>query len=158
VNKAIEGIHHSEAIPSARREDRRIYSLSCSKENLKNLLANIEHVWPELDSATLSVNTGVFGEKVVVETVTTEQVEKIIEQDNPSKRIEIAKDFAALNHMTSHLPDRAIATAIEGQNNNLVHQWQAPKPSLAEREDPTPKTPDQPEEKDTVHLTIVVSW
>lgn len=158
VNKAIEGIHHSEAIPSARREDRRIYSLSCSKENLKNLLVNIEHVWPELDSATLSVNTGVFGEKVIVETVTTEQVAKIVEQDNPGKRIEIARDFAGLNHMVSHLPDRAIAIAIEGQNKNLTHQWQVFKPSLAEREEPAPKTPNQPEDKDTVHLTIIVSW
>lgn len=158
VNKAIEGIHHSEAISSARREDRRIYSLSCSKENLKNLLANIEHVWPELDSATLSVNTGVFGEKVVVETVTTEQVGKIVEQDNPGKRIEMARDFAVLNYMDSHLADRAIANAIEGQNKNLDHQLQLIKPSLAQREDPTPQTPDQPEEKDTVHLTIIVSW
>jgi hypothetical protein len=158
VNKAIESIHHSEAIPTARREDRRIYSLSCSKENLKNLLASIEHMWPELDSATLSVNTGVFGEKIVVETVTTEQIEKIVEQDNPGKRIEIARDFAVLNHMDSHLTDRAIANAIEGQNKNLTHQLQVIKPSLARREDPAPRTPDQLEEKDTVHLTIIVSW
>jgi len=158
VNKAIEGIHHAEAIPSARREDKRIYSLSCSKKNLKDLLADIEHVWPELDSATLSVNTGVFGEKIVVQTVTTEQVVKIVEQDNPGKRIEITRDFAVLNHMESHLTDRAIVSAIEGQNSNLTHQWQAPKPSLAQRENVAPQTPSQPEDKDTVHLTIIVSW
>ncbi|MBN2313122.1 MAG: hypothetical protein JXM79_04290 [Sedimentisphaerales bacterium] len=158
VNKALEGIHHSEAILSARREDRRIYSLSCSKEDLKSLLANIEHVWPELDSATLSVNTGVFGEKIVVETVTTEQVSKIIEQDNPGKRIEIAKDFAVLNHLDSNLMDRAIANAIEGQSKNLTHPWQMYKPSLAEREDPTPKTLSQHEDKDTIYLTIILSW
>lgn len=158
VNKAIESINLSEVISPAHRQDRRIYTLNCSKEDVKSLLANLEPVWPMLDSATLSVNTEVFGEKVVIETVTTEQVAKIVEQDHPGKRIEIARDFAALNNMASLLPGRAIATAIDGQNKDSIHPWRAPKPALAEREKPAGKSPSQPENKETVHLTIVVSW
>lgn len=158
VNKAIENIHPSEAISPARRQERRIYTLSCSKEDMKSLLADLEPMWPVLDSATLAVNTEVLGQQVVVETVTTEQVVKIIEQDHPGKRIEMARDFAALNNMASLLPGRAIATVIEGQNEDLIHQWRAPRPILTKREDPARKTPSQPENKETVHLTIVVSW
>jgi anti-sigma-K factor RskA len=158
VNKAIESIHHSEAIGPARRQERRIYTLSCSKEEMKSLLTDLESMWPMLDSATLSVNTEVFGERIVVDTVTTGQVAKIVEQDHPGKRIEMARDFAALNNMALLLPGRAIATAIEGQNEDLIHQWRAPKPSLAGPEDPIEKTLSQPKGKETVHLTIVVSW
>ena len=158
VNKAIEGIHRLEAIRPARRQDRRIYMLSCSKEELTSLLADLEPVWSVLDSATLCVNTNVFGERVLVETVTTEQMAKIVEQEHPGKRIEMARDFAALNRMASLLPGKAIATAIKGQEDYLVHPWRVPKPSLAEREDPIGKTPGQTEDQQTVHLTIVVGW
>ncbi|MFC1634350.1 anti-sigma factor family protein [Planctomycetota bacterium] len=158
VNKAIESIHLSEAINPARRQDRRIYTLSCCKEELMSLLADLEPMWPVLDSATLSVNTEVFGKQIVVKTVTTEQVAKIIEQDHPGKRVEMAKDFAALNNMASLLPGRAIATAIEGQNEDMIHQWRAPRPILTKPEDPARKTPSQSQDKDKVHLTIVVSW
>jgi len=158
VNKAIEGIDLSETISPARRQDRRIYTLSCSKEDLKSLLSELEPMWPVLDSATLSVNTEVFGEQVVVETVTTEQVAQIAEQNNPVKRTEMARDFAALNNMALLLPGRAVATAIEGQNDYPIHEWRVPKPALAKREEPVRKTPSQPEDKEKVHLTIVVSW
>ena len=158
VNKALEDIHLSEAIKPASRQERRIYTLSCSKADARSLLADLEPVWPELDSATLRVNTDVFGERIVVEAVTTEQVAKIIEQDHSGKRIEMARELAALNHMDSLLPDRAIANAIEGQNDDTIPRWQAPKPILTEPEDPIVKKSTQPEDKETVHLTIVVSW
>ncbi len=157
VNKAIENIHHSEAITPVRRQERRIYTLSCSKEDIKSLLANLEPMWPVLDTATLSVNTDVFGERITVEAVTTEQIATIIDQDYLDKRIETARDFSALNNITLLLPDRAIATAIEGQNKDLIHQLQVPKPALAQREAPVVKTSSQQEDKDTVHLTILVS-
>ena len=158
VNRAIEDINLSQAISPARRQDRRVYSLSCSREDLKSLLADLEHVWPELDSARLSVNTEVFGEQIVVDAVTTEQITQIVDQNDLGRCIEIAKDFAALNDMAALLPGRAIASAIEGQSKNLMHPLRVPKPALAEREDPTGRSPSQPEDKETVHLTIVVSW
>jgi hypothetical protein len=158
INKAIEGIDLSEAISPSRRQERRIYTLSCSKEDLKLLLSELESVWPALDSATLAVNTEVFGEQVIVKTVTPEQVERIVEQDNPVKRIEMAKDFAALNTMALLMPGQAVATAIEGQNDYSIHEWRVPKPALAKPEEPVRKTPSQSEDKEKVHLTIVVSW
>ena len=158
VSKAIEGIHHSEAISPARRQERRIYTLSCSKEQMRSLLADLESIWPALDSATLSVNTEIFGEQVVIKTITTDQLATIIEQDHPAKRIEIARDFAALNNMALLLPGRAVANALEGQNEGLIHEWQVLKPALTEREEPIAEAPSKQEDKDTVHLTIVVSW
>ena len=158
VNKAIESIDLSEAIRPTRRQDRRVYTLSCSKDDLKSLLSELEPAWPALDAATLSVNTEVFGEQVVVKTVTTEQVAQIVEQDNPVKRTEMARDFAALNNMALLLPGKAVTTAIEGQNDYPIHEWRVPKPALAKREEPLRKTPSEPEDKEKVHLTIVVSW
>jgi hypothetical protein len=125
---------------------------------MKSLLADLEPMWPILDSATLFVNTEVFGEQVVVKTVTTDQVAEIVEQDHPNKRIEMARDFAALNNMASLLPGRAVATAIEGRNEDLIHPWRAPRPILTKPEDPARKTPSQSQDKEKIHLTIVVSW
>jgi len=45
VQKAIEGIHRFETIRPERREDRRIYTLSCRQEELKSLLTDLEPVW-----------------------------------------------------------------------------------------------------------------
>lgn len=154
VNRTMEDRGLSDSVSPERRQDRRIYSLSCSRKDFNSLLADLEHIWPKLYSATLSVNTEVFGEQVVVDAVTTQQIAQIAEQNNIERRIELAKDFAALNNMAERLPGREILAAIEGGNRSLIT---IPKPALT-GDRGTIRKPMGQVDKETVHLTIIVNW
>lgn len=157
INRAIEDNGLSNSISPARRQNRRIYSLSCSREGLNLLLADMEDIWAELDSAALFVDTEEFGRQVAVEAVTTEQITEIVTQDSSEKRIELAQDFTALNNMAEHLPGREIIAAIDNGSRNLISQLRVPKPFLTERE-AIRKPADQAEDRETVHLTIILDW
>ncbi|MHC4751097.1 MAG: anti-sigma factor family protein [Planctomycetota bacterium] len=159
INRAIEDNGLSDSISPAVRQDRRIYPLSCTREGLNLLLADLGDIWTELDSATLFVDTEVFGRQVVVDAVTTEQIAEIVDQEGSDRRIELAKDFAALNNIAEHLPGREILSAMEGGNRNLISQLRVPKPLLTTGERKTISKPtDQMENKETVRLTIIVDW
>ncbi len=154
VNRAIEDRGLSDTI----RQDRYIYSLSCNMKEFNALLADLEMIWPQLDAATLFVNTEIFGRPVAVNNVTTGQIARIAGQDNPQKRIEVAKDFDAVNTLVARLPGREIASAIEGQNNSLVREWRVPKPVLTSPSRETAGRPsNQTQEQETIRLTIVVN-
>ena len=73
IKSAIDDNGLSASINPERRQGRRIYSLSCSREGLNSLLADLDNIWSELDSATLFVNTEDFGVQTVVDAVTIEQ-------------------------------------------------------------------------------------
>jgi hypothetical protein len=141
-----------------RRQGRRVYSLNCSREDLNSLLVDLGSIWSKLDSATLFVNTEVFGVQTVVDAVTTKQIEEIAGQDDSQRRIELAKDFAVLNSMAEHMPDKEIRIAIEAGKPDLTEQWQVSKPLLTERQKPVNKQADQIQEKQNVHLTIILDW
>lgn len=141
-----------------RRQSRRIYSLSCTREGLNSLLADLDDIWSQFDSATLFVNTEVFGVQTVVDAVTIEQIAEIADQVSPERRIELAKDFAVLNNMAENLPDKEIRAAIEAGNSNLTQQWRISKPVLTSTQKAVKKPVDQAQEKQTVRLTIILDW
>ena len=123
------------------------------------LLADMEDIWTELDSAALFVDTEEFGRQVTVEAVTTEQITEIIAQDSSENRIELAKDFTALNNMAEHLPGKEIIAAIDNGSRNLINQLRVSKPFLTGGEREAIRKPaDQAEDKETVHLTIILDW
>jgi len=157
IKSAIDDNGLSASISPERRQSRRVYSLSCTKEGLNSLLTDLDSIWPELDSATLFVNTGEFGIQTVVEAVTTKQISEIIGQDNPEKRIELAKNFSILNNIAEHLPDKEIRAAIEAGDSNLTKQWRMLKPVLTSKKT-VAKPADQAQEKQNVHLTIILDW
>lgn len=113
IKSAIDDNGLSASINPERRQGRRIYSLSCTREGLNLLLADLDNIWSELDSATLFVNTEIFGTQTVVDAVTIEQIAEIANQDSPEQRIKLAKDFGVLNNIAEHLPDKEIRAAIE---------------------------------------------
>ncbi|MHC4437066.1 MAG: anti-sigma factor family protein, partial [Planctomycetota bacterium] len=71
IKSAIDDNGLSASIIPEARQSRCVYSLSCSRECLNLLLADLDNIWPKLDSATLFVNTEVFGVQTVVDAVTT---------------------------------------------------------------------------------------
>jgi len=158
IKSAIDDIGLSASTNPERRQGRCIYSLSCTREGLKALLADLDNIWTELDSATLFVNTENFGTQTVVDAVTTKQIAEIANQVIPERRIELAKDFAVLNNMAENLPDKEIRAAIEAGGSSLIQQWRILKPVLTSSQKAVKKPADQVQEKQTIHLTIILDW
>ena len=154
INRAIEDNGLSGSISPARQQDKSVYSLRCSQDGLNLLLADLDSIWEKFDSATLSVETEAFGRQVVVEAVTAEQIAEIVNQDSLQRRTEVARDFALLNDTAERLPGREILAAIDGRSRNLIT---IPKPVLTSSQRTTKKQAGQAEDKQKVHLVIVVA-
>jgi len=153
INRAIEDNGLLEKVAVKAEADKSIYALTCSRQALNLLLADLEAIWKRFDSATLFVETGVFDGQVVVEDVTTEQIADIANQGNFDKRIEVAKDFALLNRTAKLLPGREILAAIDDSGPDLLT---IPKPVLTSSEKKIKKPAGQTKDEKEVHLTIVV--
>ena len=158
IKSAIDDNGLSASISPERRQGRRIYSLSCTREGLNSLLADLDDIWSQLDSATLFVNTEIFGVQTVVDAVTIEQIAEIADQVSPERRIELAKDFAVLNNIAEHLPDKEIRAAIEAGDSILTQQWRILKPVLTGKQKAINKPADQVQDKQKVRLTIILDW
>ena len=155
INRAIEeNIPSDEWIASDQSEIREPHALTCSSESFNLLLAQLEDIWDKLDSATLFVDTEVFSRKVVVEAVTAEQIAGIVNQDDSTRRIEVARDFAVLNNIAEHLPGREILTAIDNTTVSLISP---PKPVITSNDKSTTKVASRTGADKNIHLTITVT-
>lgn len=157
IKSAIDDNGLSASISPERRQSRRVYRVNCTKEGLNSLLTDLDDIWSEINSATLFVNTENFGTQAVVEAVTAKQISEIAGQDNPEKRIELAKDFAVVNSINENLPDKEIRVAIESGNSTLTKDWRMTKPVLTS-EKPITKPVGQAQDKQTINLTIILDW
>jgi len=158
IKSAIDDNGISATINPERRQGRRIYSLSCTRAGLNSLLVDLDNIWSKLNSATLFVNTEVFGVQTVVDAVTTKQIAELAGQNDHERRIELAKDFAVMNNIAENMPDKEIQVAIEAGKPDLTEQWRVLKPLLTERPKSVKKPADQMQEKQDVRLTIILDW
>ena len=152
VTRTIEDNGYTDFLDPMQDTNRRIYFISCSKEGLNRLLADLDNIWDKLDSATLYVKTDDLSKQVAVNTVTAKQVAEIADQNSTDKSIEVAKDYSVLNSVAKEFPGRNIFSAIEDRTNNLM---KINKPSLTEKIIEKPEIQDNGEK--TIHLTIIVS-
>jgi hypothetical protein len=155
VNRTIEENELSDSTNVAQLHENGIYYIRCSRQGLDSLLTELDDIWSKLDSATLLIDSEVFGKPVVVDAVTPEQIAEIARQNNLEKRIETAKSFAVLNNMTEQLPGKGILAAIEGQNDALMA---IPKPVLTGNSKRTRKPTNSEEDGRLIRMTITVSW
>ena len=153
INRAIEDNGLLEKVSSKAGEDKSVYSLSCSRQGLNLLLADLQDIWARFDSATLFVETEAIYEQVVVDGVSVEQVIEIVNQSDFEKRIRVAKDFAALSSMDELLPGRQVFAAIDDRKGDLIT---IPKPVLTSSEKTGKKLTSRPEDEKKVTLSIVV--
>jgi len=154
INRAIEdNIPSDEWIASDQSNVKEPHALICSSESFNLLLAELGNIWDKLDSAALLVDTDVFGEQVVVDAVTAEQISGIVNQDDSKRRLEVAKNFAVLNNMAERLPGREILTAVDDTTVVLITP---PKPVLTSNQKTVKKSPTRTEENKNIHLTITV--
>jgi len=155
INRAIEdNIPSDEWIASDQSNVKEPHALVCSRESFNLLLAELGNIWNKLDSATLFVDTEVFGEQIIVDAVTTRQIAGIVNQNDSKRRVELAKDFAVLNNIAEHLPGREILTAIDDTTVVLITP---PKPVLTSNQKTIKKSTTRTEANKNVHLTIMVT-
>jgi len=154
INRTIEENDLSDSIGDVREANKRIHYVRCSREGLNALLADLQSVWPNLDSATMRVDTEVFGRQVTINAITTEQIGEIVDQDSYEKRVELAKDFGVLNSMAERMPGAEILAVIEGEGLSLPIM---PKPFITGPESSNAKAPSETEDEKTVRLTIIIS-
>lgn len=157
IGTAIDENGLADSAGPVRRQDRRVYSVNCTRKEFDSLLANMETIWPDLDAATLFVDTQVFGQEVAVSNVTTGQIAQIAGQTDPAAREQVAKDIDARNSMVANIPGREILAAIQDSGKSLVREL-VPRPVETGKMDVSQKSPGRAEEQKTVHLTIVVNW
>jgi hypothetical protein len=154
INRAIEdNVPSDEWIASDQSNVKEPHALICSSESFNLLLAELGNIWDKLDSANFFVDTEVFGEQVVVDAVTVEQISGIVNQDDSKRRMEVAKDFAVLNNMAELLPGTRVLTAIDDTTVGLITP---PKPVLTWNQKTEKKSPAGTKENKNIHLTITV--
>ena len=82
IKRAIEDNALKYTSPGS-RGDKTVYALSCSREGLNLLLADLENIWERFDSATLFVETKTPGKEVVVDGVSAKQIADLITPQKP---------------------------------------------------------------------------
>jgi len=83
INRAIEDNGLSDCVSLESRGNRRVYSITCSREDLNLLLADLANIWERFDSSTLFVEAKSPGKQVVVNGVSAEQISKLITIPKP---------------------------------------------------------------------------
>jgi hypothetical protein len=154
INRAIHDSGLSNCLAPETRADKGVYTLSCGRESAKLLLANLRNIWDRLDSAALVVEAERFGQQVVVDSVTVEQVGEIVGEDSLEGRVEAAKDFAASNRIAELMPGQEILVALEKKSGDFDAILEPILTSAAKGdEEPAARV----EGKQEVHLTIILA-
>jgi hypothetical protein len=154
INRAFEDNGLVDFVSRSGEAGKSVYTLSCGREGLRLLLADLEDVWGRFDSATLFVETEQFGREVAVRAVTPEQIEEIVSGANFEERIKTAKDFAVSNSIAEIMPGKEVWAAIDAGSRESIS---IPKPVLTSPEKPAEKRIPETGGKEQVHLTIVLA-
>jgi len=83
INRAIEDNELSDSVILKRNGNKRVYSITCGREDLNLLLADLANIWERFDSSTLFVEAKPPGKQVVVDGVSAEQIAKLITIPKP---------------------------------------------------------------------------
>ncbi|MFA5252425.1 MAG: hypothetical protein WC454_07560 [Phycisphaerae bacterium] len=154
LNKAIEfNIPSEQQTPASPDKLKDSHVLTCSRQNLKSLLDELETVWDKFDSATLLIETDQPQGQIVVSAVAPEQIIEISEQKDSQTQIKTAKFFAAMNNMAEFTPGKEIQVAIDDSAPRLMT---IPKPVLTSNEKMAAKPSALTEDSQNINLTITV--
>jgi hypothetical protein len=108
IDRAVAENGFVECTGIERLAERTTYVLTCGHSGLNRLLERLEKNWARLDSATLFVETDLFGRPVVVDAVTTDQIAEVTTQTTSQDTVRVAKDLALLNSLTEQLRAGAV--------------------------------------------------
>ena len=130
----------------------RQYTLSCPAKDVTPLLTDLQQLRPKLNSATLTVEAE--EKAVIVNNVTVEQLNQIINQPDLEKNVQTAKIFAALNNMTELLPGRDLLEAAGQNQPDLIT---VPRPLLTSGEKMSKKQTIEAADTKNIYLTSIVT-
>ena len=154
IRRAIERNNLSENVSQSRSKGKNTYAVSCSRQDLSFLLADLRSVWNSVDSATLFIENQNLAESVVVDAVTTRQIEEIANLDNIEERVALTKNFAVANTLP---PETVLASADTEKTDLQAIPKTIPKPRLTSGHERTTETANDTENQTPVNLTIVVT-
>jgi hypothetical protein len=154
INSAIERNGLSGYLAPETGADKGIYTFSCDRESMKRLLADLRNIWNGLDSAALVVETDRFGQQVVVDAVTVEQIGELVNKDSLEERVKAANAFAVSNRIAELMPGQEILVALEKKSGDFDAILEPILTSAAKgAKEPAAKV----EGKEEVHLTIALT-
>lgn len=154
INRSIENNGLSDYVSSRPEEQSvRRYSLVCSSEDMKILLADLGTIWQKFSSARLTVDAEESGRGVVIDDVSAEQIGEIVTRDSTKSYVDKARYFAVTNRMEELLPGKDVMAAIDEWKSDLI---EIPKPVLTSSE-PLKKQTQQTQAEELLYLTIIVS-
>jgi hypothetical protein len=155
LNKAIElNVPSGERASAGPDKLKESHVLTCSRQNLRTLLDDLDTIWDKFDSATLFVDTGWPEGQLIIDAVTPEQIIEIARQDDFQTQVKTAKFFAAMNNIAERTPGKEVLVAIDNSTPRLMT---IPKPVLTSSEKPVTKAAGEPKAEQKVLLTIVVT-
>ena len=154
ISRAVEDKGISECEVAKSNAGGTIHIVSCNRDTLKSLAADLESIWEKFDSAALSVQTDHL-DKVAIGSINARQIAEVVNQDTFQKSFAVAKNFAALNNITGSMPGREVLTAVA--NDKKPDLTAVPKPVLTSSEKIVKKSTAQPQTGQQVNLTIVVT-
>lgn len=137
--------------------DRRVYRVVSTREDIHRLVASLNDVWQEFDSASLQVDPPEgMAAPVRIERVTPDQMAAVVARDSTEASIETARVYALMNRMAGHGPGGDILPLIHDDPGSLWAVDAIPMPKLTGPEESikTPHTPAQGSAQ--ASLTIVL--
>lgn len=150
ISKAIDNSGMAKSATYEKDANRRVYTLSCSRESLDKFLTDLEGNWDQLSSAKLSLDTNNFGEHVTVASVTPSQISAIVNQNNTNQSIKVARDISVINNVNDILNERGISAPGNNANSGI---FKIPQPTLVKNY----KSSQQDNGEKTIQLRIVIS-
>lgn len=156
VKAAIEYNGLSNFSESETLGETRVYRVACSREGVNRLVADLDRIWENFQSATLSVDTDRFADPVVIEPVTLRQTAQIIGQDSAEACVEVAENVAVFNSFAREMPGREILSTTDDALSATVSLPRIPRPVFTSADPATKKILAPPEGNVKVSLIIVL--
>lgn len=150
ISRAIENSGFAESATPIKDTSRYVYTLNCSREGLNRILADLNDNWDKLSSASLSVDTRIFGQSVEIDRITPSQIIAIANQKDAEESVEVARNVAVTNSITQILPDNPIFSAGRNAQSGFGSM---PEPLMVKNYPPSK----QENGEKTVQLRIVLS-
>jgi hypothetical protein len=154
INREIEDNELSDYVTGRSLNGKRVYSLTCTRDDLNLLLMDLASIWHKTKSATLLIETDNPAVPIVVNAVTADQTYEIINQDSLQNAVEVASNFAVFNSVAELMPGRDILCSIAEERENLMA---IPKPVLTGSQQATKKRPISLDQKSLLTLTIIIT-
>lgn len=157
VARAIENSGLSSRSEPDLMDNKRVYRVTGTREEVDRLVASLSGVWQSFDHAALQVDRPAdSGGPVRVEAVTPEQAFGIVAQNSTEATVNAAQGYAVANHIAKNMPGREIRPLLQYEPSSLVASLNIPQPRETGPDTSTPTTQARPEGKAQVSLTIVL--